>query len=1017
MSREPSPGHTAASHGDRPRGGAAGAPGPLHPEADSPRGRGLKPPPLLPRARPETTCRFLSNGEYRVLLTARGTGSSSCGRYALTAWRGDRVADPEGFFVSLRDLEDGRTWSLGRLGGEDSEISRSAAWEPGVFSLSCRTAGIEARLETCVVPDAAAEIRRLTLVDRSGRRRRLEVTTCAEVVLAEPAAHAAHPAFAKLFVQTESVPGARALLARRRPRASGEAHPWMVHAWLGRQAVTWETDRTRFIGRGRSLQNPAALATSAPLSGTTGNVLDPIFALRGVVEVEPRGSASVAWLLGAGSDRQTALDVAERYTDATSVESAMAAARHQADTDLDRLGIGVQEAGWAQALAGAMLYGHPALRAGAAVLARAAGWTPSLSRHGLVPQRACAVLHAERAEGGLQLPQLLRAHALWVSLGLPIDLVVLRGEAGVPDAALDLVADTGRSLARDPMLGRVLVIPSADLTPPDIDALDAAARLVVHDRLPELALDSALSEHPVETGGEARQPASAEARLTRSEPRAAPTPGLEVAAGFAAGGQEYVIPVQLENGTLRLPPRPWINVVANERFGFLVSETGAGSTWSRNSREHRLTPWSNDALLDPHAEAYYARDDDTNEIWSLFPGPAPAEAPYEVRHGWGTTLCRHASHGLEHEIQLFVPRADPLRIARVQLVNRGSAPRRLSLFAYAQLVLGGLPEESGRFVVTEAGLATGALFARNSFAGEFSDGVAFAAVTGSGVPAAVHFTADRAAFLGPEGSVARPAALGRGGVLDGRTGAGLEPCFVHQATLTLEPGATAELAFLLGEGSGRAEAHALVARYASFAAIERAQREVIAFWQGILTGVQIRTPVPAIDLMVNGWLAYQTLACRIWARTALYQSGGAFGFRDQLQDAAALVCLRTRTSRASRSCCTPPTSSRKATCCTGGIRRSDAGIRTRFADDLLWLPYLTASYVRATGDAGVLDERVRFLTARALAPGEDEAYLLPRGRRRRQRISTSTAAEPSIARSPAGRTVCRSSAAATGTTA
>jgi cyclic beta-1,2-glucan synthetase len=890
------------------------------------------------------------------------------------------VTDADGFFVYLRDLEDGSFWSLGRVPVPIAGGIESAAWEPGIFTLSRQVAGIEARLEICVIPEAQGEIRRLTIEDCSGRHRRIEVTTCAEVVLADPAAHAAHPAFAKLFVQTEQVPEHKAVMARRRARASDEEHPWMVHAWLGAQDVTCETDRSRFVGRGRDLSAPRALLAPDSLSGTTGNVLDPVFALRAVLELAPHGTCTTAWLLAVAPRRETALSTVARFEAAGAVEMAFEAACRVAESDLQRLGVSGTEAEWAHAVAGAILYEHPGLRAAPAVLARAQGWTPALLRRGLAPQRPFAVLRAHDAGSAPHLSQVLRAHALWQTLGLPIDLVVLRGDAAVPGLPSPAPAAPASSSAGQPAGGRLIVLPVADLSPADLDALDTAARWVVKDSLPDLTARLAPEVASRNDSGtiDSTQPA---ARADRGAGRAAPTAAsgsqdAESGGEFAPGGQEYVIPVRLEQGVLRLPPRPWINVVANERFGFLVSETGAGCTWSGNSREHRLTPWSNDPVLDPHAEAFYARDDDTGASWSLFPGPAPAEAPYEVRHGWGHTVCRHTSHGLEQEIELFVPRSDPLRIARVRLRNTSALPRRVSLFAYAQLVLGSLPEESGRFVVTEAGEGAGVLYAHNAFAGDFADGVAFAAVTGDGTPATVRWTANRAAFLGEAGSLACPAALQRDAVLDGSAGAGLAACFAHQVSLTLAAGASVDIAFLLGEGSGGDEARALAARYASFAAIEAAQREVLAFWQRTLTGVQVGTPSPAIDLMVNGWLAYQTLACRIWGRSAFYQSGGAYGFRDQLQDAVALVTLSPELAR-----------EQILLHAAHQFVEGDVlhwwhpplgrGLRTRFADDLLWLPYLTAAYVRATGDAAVLDERVRFLTARALAPGEDEAFVLP----------------------------------------
>jgi cyclic beta-1,2-glucan synthetase len=441
--------------------------------------------------------------------------------------------------------------------------------------------------------------------------------------------------------------------------------------------------------------------------------------------------------------------------------------------------------------------------------------------------------------------------------------------------------------------------------------------------------------------------------------------------GFARDRREYVIRLDHREGVgLLYPPRPWINVIANETFGFLVSETGAGYTWCGNSREHRLTPWSNDPLSDPHGEALYLRDDESGSFWSPLPGPVPAAADYEMRHGLGYSICRHESAGIEQETLIYAARHAPVKFIRVRLVNSSRGARRLSLFSYARLVLGALPEESGRFVVTEHDGDGPRLFARNRTCAEFPGAVAFAAM--SGTAGAWSFTADREMFIGCGGSMATPAAMRRG--LDGRTGAGLDPCFAQQVSLELPEGGEAEVVFLLGEAGDALEARSLAEIYSRPGTAAEAFEETRSFWDRFVSGIHIETPLPELDLMVNGWLPYQALGCRIWGRSAFYQSGGAFGYRDQLQDAAALIGLSPEIARSQillHSAHQFP---------EGDVLHwwhppLSRGIRTRFADDLLWLPFVTADYVRATGDRAVLDEEVPFRSARRLRPGEDEAYL------------------------------------------
>ncbi|UCE03059.1 MAG: glycosyl transferase, partial [Candidatus Latescibacterota bacterium] len=445
--------------------------------------------------------------------------------------------------------------------------------------------------------------------------------------------------------------------------------------------------------------------------------------------------------------------------------------------------------------------------------------------------------------------------------------------------------------------------------------------------------------------------------------------------GFAADGSEYVVRLRSDaTGALTYPPRPWINVIANEGFGFLVSETGAGCTWSRNSREHRLTPWSNDPVLDPHGEALYVRDEESGAFWSLFAGPAPAAGDYEMRHGFGYSVCQHTSHELEQRTLLFVPLHTALKITTIRLTNRSARRRTLSLFAYRRLVLGATSADSARFVVTELDSESNAVLARNPLAGAFAGGVTFAAVAPS--DHAVHFTCDRTAFVGRNGTPAEPAALRGIAVLDGRAGAGLDPCIAQQVVLEVQAGETAELCLLFGEANSVEDVRSTVARYADVDVTESALEEVRGFWRRLLSQIRVTTPARALDILIQGWLPYQALSCRLWGRSASYQSGGAFGFRDQLQDAAAFVHVWPQLTRAQILL------HAGQQFVEGDVLHwwhppHGRGTRTRCVDDLVWLPWTVAFYVRRTGDWDVLQEKARFLCARRLEAGEDEAYLLP----------------------------------------
>ena len=880
---------------------------------------------------------------YLVQVTATGSGFSRFAGTALTTWEGPGATGLR-FFV--RDLDSGSFWSPSRSAGQGPATTESRR-HAGCFTLVHTENGVRTTVETCVLQDRPAELRRITLTDLSGTDRRLEVTSLAEVVLNHPDAHASHPAFSKLFLQTSYLAEQRSVLVHRRPREPEEHHPTLVHAVLEKGGIEFETDRARFHGRGHHRERPVALLSGEPLSGTTGNVLDPVVSLRRTLTLTPGGSATVTFLLGAAADARSAEAMNASLDRETAIESAFAAARAADERRVAKLGAAADEDRYAQHLAAAILRRDPRLRAAPAILARAAGDPAALARLGIATRRPLAVVQSDPATAA-RMRGVLRC---WQSVDLPIQLV--------------LVADAKDAPAAGP--GLVHLHPG-DLSPTELDLLMATASLVVTGSPP--ALES-LDPPPV----------SGPPPVTAPDPAAGAPDTSELAffngwGGFSRDGREYVIHVPSEAaGNLRLPPRPWTNVLANDTLGCIVSETGAGATWCGNSREHRLTPWFNDPLLDPHGDAVYLRDDDTGTRFSGLPGPAPAGGCYEIRHGQGYTRCRRAGNGLAVETLIFVHRREPVRMSRIRLTNTSESPRRLSLFSYSQLVLGGLPEDSSRFVVTACDAATGTLLAHNSSAGPFAGHSAFAAmVTGEQVTA-VHFSGDRTAFLGPGEDPADPAALGSPH-LDGHVGPGLDPCFALQATLALEPGDTTEVWLLLGQEESRDKALGLAADLARPGACAAAWQATRDSWRHDLEGVRVRTPSAALDLMVNGWLGYQTMACRMQGRSALYQSGGAFGFRDQLQDSLALMALR-------------PELTRRQILLHAGHQFVEGdvlhwwhpplsrGIRTRFADDLLWLPLATVEYIKATGDREILTETAPFLTAPALEPGQDEVFLQP----------------------------------------
>jgi cyclic beta-1,2-glucan synthetase len=967
---------------------------------------------------PTPRAHLISNGHYTVMVTNAGSGFSTRGDLDVTRWREDRTCDAWGQFLYIRDLRSGLVWSAGYQPVCRSADDYDVTYSTDKAEFRRFDGGIESHLEISVSPEHAAEIRRLTLTNHNVRMHELEVTSYAEIVLLSHSADLAHPAFQKLFLETEFLPAECALFCRRRPRTPEQRPIWGVHvlAIEGRAIgnLQYETDRTRFLGRGRSTAQPAALERGAVLPGTIGAVLDPIFSLRRRMQIPPGGSVTLAFTTAVAQSREEALALADQYHSLHSVTRAFELAWAHSQVELRHLHLSAEQAHLFQRLAASILYAGLSLRPVAAVASNRQGQS-HLWRHGISGDRPIVLARVATVE---QLPlvrQLLVAHAYWRFKGLVVDLVVLnQSPTSYHEELHEELQNLARASESHALIdkpGGVFVRKAALLSEADRVLLEATARVVLSgdrgtlasqvdrpERPPALPDRLVVTERPQEReASEANDAASQDAELLFAN-------GF---GGFTPDGREYRILVKSKDdatalagtphrGVLRalqagrraerasgfdflLPPAPWINVVSNPGFGFLISERGAGYTWAGNSQANRLTPWSNDPVTDPAGEVVYLRDDTTGQFWT--PTPVPAGKSPEtrgdrtrlvtVRHGQGYTGFEQQSHGLAQELVLFVPTGDPIKLIRLRVRNLGRRPRQLSATFYAEWVLGTVRDEAAMNVVPMFDEATGALLARNTFNSELPSAVAFADVNAR--PRS--FTADRTEFLGRNGSTANPAALGRV-ELSGNVQATLDPCAAVMTPFDLKPGEEKEIVFLLGQAASVDEVQRLVRRYREPEAVQAAFEEVTRYWQDILEAVQVRTPNPGLDLLINRWLLYQVLSCRVWGRSAFYQSGGAYGFRDQLQDVLALVHAAPRLARAH----ILRAAARQFR--EGDVQHwwhpaSGRGIRTRFSDDFLWLPFVAGLYVAITGDTALLDERVPFLEAPVLRPDQEEDYGQP----------------------------------------
>jgi cellobiose phosphorylase len=925
-------------------------------------------------ATPET--QLLSNGRYHVMVTNAGGSYSRWKDLDVTRWREDGTRDNWGNFCYVRDLDDASVWSTTHQPTLTRSKKHEVIFSEGRAEFRRSDGDIDLHTEIVVSPEDDIELRRTRITNGSQRRRRIELTSFAEVVMAPAAADAAHPAFGKLFVQTEILRSDNAILCTRRPRSEGEQPPWMLHLMVlhdgAVDAVSFETDRAQFIGRGNTAQSPRALQEPGPLAGHEGAVLDPAVAIRYCITLEPNQIAVVDIVTGMADTRKLALHLIEKYQDRHLAERVLELAWSHSQVVLRQLNASEADGQLYGRLANTVIYPHAALRAEAAILIKNLRGQSGLWAYAISGDLPIVLLQIRDPANIELVRQMVQAHAYWRLKGMAVDLVIwyedLSGYRQVlHEQIMGLIASGTDAQAID-RPGGIFVRLADQIANEDRILLQSVARAIISDSRGTLA-----EQVQWVAAAAPRLPAlvpEIRPQLFKAAPRAPRALVLENGlGGFTPDGREYVI----TTGAAQRTPAPWSNVLANRlQFGSVISESGQAYTWSENAHEFRLTPWHNDPVSDSCGEAFYLRDEQSGQFWSPTALPARGSGDYVARHGFGYSVFEHSEQGIVSELLIYVAQDAPIKYSVLTVRNASNVTRRLSATGYVEWVLGDMRSKCGMHVITEVDPVSRALFARNAYNTEFPGRVAFFNVDASNRSV----SADRAEFIGRNGSLASPAALRRVR-LSGKVGAALDACGAIMVPFELLPGQQRDIVFMLGvSGRRSADASNLVQRCQGTAAAGSALSAVHAHWDKTLGAIQIETPDAALDIIANGWLMYQTIACRLWARSGYYQSGGAYGFRDQLQDAMALVHTAPDLLRQQLLVCAAHQF------VEGDVMHwwhppSERGVRTHCSDDYLWLPLAVARYVGSSGDLAVLNEMAPFLEGRAVNPDEDSYYDLP----------------------------------------
>ena len=923
---------------------------------------------------PET--HLLSNGSYSVMISNSGSGYGKREDMTVYRWREDFTLDSSGMFFYIKNLNSNDYWSAAyepcKDEGEDYQV---------VFSLDKaefkrKDGSLLTHTEIAVSNEDNAEVRRISISNHGDHARTVEITSYCEVTLAPYNADIVHPTFSNLFIKTEYLDNPSCIIAARRPRAKGQKKPYVMQTVSveGETVGTlqYETSRLNFIGRGRNLSNPLVMDNDAPLKNTVGAVLDPIISVRRRIKIHPGKTCIVAYTTAVAESKEQAVELARKYREMTNVNRVFELAWTQTQVEMKYLGIKSTQANLYQLMASKILFLNASLKEREAHIKNIRRYQSNLWSYGISGDLPIVLLIVKKESDIDYVRQLINAHEYWKVKGLRVDLVIINLQSvnyvqPLNDAIRDLISS---SHARDKQNkpGGIFTQNEATMSVEDRELLMAIARMVIDPEKGSL-LNQIRNDDEVE---ELEELLSLEKLEYSTGQYKVDIPNLEYFnefGGFDLEKNQYVIKLRNSKNT----PAPWINVMSNGEFGFHVSESGSAYTWYKNSRENKITPWSNDPIMDNSGEILYLRDEITGELWNITAAPIKDDGEYIIEHGFGYSTFKHQAHGIIGEVTMYLPMKGSYKVLMVKLKNNSSIQRRISLTYYAQLTLGVVPQQTAQYISTYLNEEKEYIYGRNPYSEPFGKGHVFLKVIGGEKQT---FTGDRTEFIGRGGSISNPAALKRIG-LSNITGAGLDPCLASMASVTLESNEESNLIVLFGEDEDINSVEKVIEEFKDKDTADRKLQEVKDYWRNLLGRIQVKTPDKSMDIILNGWLMYQTIVCRVWARTAFYQSGGAFGFRDQLQDVMAVSYLEPGMTKKQ----ILYSASRQFL--EGDVQHwwhpvVDSGIRTRFSDDLLWLPFVTIDYIKNTGDFSILDEEVGYLEDELLPEDEDERYTISR---------------------------------------
>jgi len=913
-------------------------------------------------------CHLLSSGPYTLLITNRGDGFSKYGNLFVNRWRRDYLLSPYGQFIYVKDIKNSTYWATTYAPVYREPDDYKVEFSTYKVGFTRKDGLIETKMDIFLLPEEPGEIRRVRLINNGEEEAILETTSYFEVVVDDINSDIAHPAFNNLFVRTEAFEELEGLLAYRRKRREDQTDRWMFHMVrvfdFDDEKFQYETSRMNFIGRGNTLKQPKAMDTG--LTNTTGVVLDPILSISKKVRIPPKGKIEIYYITALAKTREEVKELMRKYADKNNIRLAIDLFRTKSQAEMGYLMLDRAKVEPFDELLPYLFFIKDNIKHEYKFqIQRNSKGKEGLWAKGISGDYPIILITINTMKGLENLMRLLNAHEYWSYKGLSVDLIILNKDESIYyqplyESIREEVFERRRNMLNKP--GGIFIINENNLLEEEKSSLYKFANIILDAekgivRKTESYLDIPYKEFTKSKEEYPKKEYELELNYFNGY------------GGFSYDGKQYII--KLGNGVNT--PMPWINVLANNSFGCIVTEHGAGFTWSDNSRENKLTPWYNDPIVSHQGEIIYLMDNETGEVWSITPKPIRDENDYIVCHGVGYTAFYHNSNGIDQELTMFVPQKDKIKVNVVKLKNESNATRNISLYYYIRPVLGVTDEETDKLIETD--IVEDIIVVKNSANSEFKGSTLFIGTSEK----VKSYTADRREFLGTIPNYENPEGIRRTR-LSNTIGVGYDPCIALEVNVTIPANEEKEIVLLMAEARDIEYGCKLINKYRHIKFVKNALENSKRFWDSIISRIQIETPDNAMNYMMNTWLIYQTIVSRMWGRTGFYQVGGAYGARDQMQDAANLIYhLPELTKEQILKNCAHQYKE-------GDIQHwwhpiPDAqvhkGIRSKYSDDLLWLPLGVSKYLKVTGDISILNEEVSFIESPILKESEMERYEVP----------------------------------------